>query len=70
MTSDVISFKVEDVIFVASKSHLVSASDYFEALLFGKFEESHQSQIKLPGIDATSFRLFLDWAASPSTFGN
>ena len=67
--SDDISFIVENVTFVASKSRLVSVSDYFKAMLLSNFQESVKRSITLSGVDAEAFGLVLRWASHPASFG-
>ena len=70
--SDDISFIVENVTFSASKSRLVSVSDYFKAMLLSNFQESVKRSITLSGVDAEAFGLVLRWASvasHPASFG-
>jgi len=58
---DQIRFLVSGEAFVASRSRLVSSSDYFEALLSGRFAEASSEQVEVQDIDPKVFRYLLDF---------
>ncbi|PIC48518.1 hypothetical protein B9Z55_007459 [Caenorhabditis nigoni] len=55
-----IALIVNDRKFYLSKYFLAHQSSYFKTLLFGKFDESAKSEIKLNGIEADDFQNFLE----------
>jgi len=61
-----VSNNTQEKIFKAHKSILASRTSYFEALFYGNFRESYQTEIFITGMDPNIFALILKWIYTSS----